>query len=141
MADADQVMAEPKPEEQVAEGATEAAAEGEDAPAAKKQRTAEHVQEADAEAPAAAEPSAPEAKPAAASGPKKIGYKTFQTGSDCYKYYHDLIVKLTKNQSLNEVGPAAAGCSSAGHAGSPSRRSGGCGGEVGLRPLGCAPLS
>jgi len=35
--------------------------------------------------------------------PIKIGYKTFSSGVDCYKYFHNLIVKYRKNQDLNEV--------------------------------------
>lgn len=89
----------------------------EDAPAAKKQRTeegaaaAEPIKEEDAGAEAKEEPQAmeaEEAKAAPAPGPKKIGYKTFETGAECFKYFHDLMTKSTKNQNLNEVRALAA---------------------------------
>ena len=35
--------------------------------------------------------------------PVHIGYKAFDTGKDCYKYFHGLITKLRKYQNLNEV--------------------------------------
>lgn len=38
-----------------------------------------------------------------AGGPKKIGYKTFQTGSECYKYFNGLLTTCRKNQNLNDV--------------------------------------
>lgn len=42
-------------------------------------------------------------EPKKPSGPIKIGYRTFQTGAECYKYFQNLMSKLRKNQNLNEV--------------------------------------
>ncbi|GAB4817405.1 hypothetical protein N2152v2_004451 [Parachlorella kessleri] len=116
MGDADEVMgkaeAAPIKDEPEAE---------EEAPAAKKQRTEEPANEtaapdaavADEGEPVAegvpaeaAEPEggteAAEAKAQGASGPTKIGYKSFQSGGDALKYYQNLISKLRKDQNLNE---------------------------------------
>jgi hypothetical protein len=39
---------------------------------------------------------------APASEPLKIGYRTFASGKDCAKYYHDVLVNYRKNQNLND---------------------------------------
>ena len=47
-----------------------------------------------------------EAKPAeepVKSQPVTVGYKTFATGNECYKYFHGIITRYRKNQNLNEV--------------------------------------
>lgn len=33
---------------------------------------------------------------------KRIGYRTFQNGRECYDYYHTLLMKYRKHQNLNE---------------------------------------
>ena len=82
--------AEPEAAEQAA--APEAA--GSEEPACKKQKS-----EGDAEGDQPAEV----AGPAAVSAPVKIGYKTFASGADCYKYFHGLMGKWRKGQNLNDV--------------------------------------
>ena len=56
-------------------------------------------------APAAADGTGtPEAKaePAAPREPITIGYKTFTTGQECYRYFNQIISKYRKNQNLND---------------------------------------
>ena len=35
--------------------------------------------------------------------PRKIGYKTFQSGKEAADYFRKLLLNITKNQDLNEV--------------------------------------
>lgn len=93
----------------------------EDEPAAKKAKVDDVADDAigSPEA-AAAEPSAAgeegAAGPAEAAAeaavpvePQTIGYRTFNTGLECYKYFHGLITKLRKYQNLNQVCARALG--------------------------------
>ncbi|KAG7670803.1 hypothetical protein Ndes2526B_g01442 [Nannochloris sp. 'desiccata'] len=56
-------------------------------------------------APAAADGGTPEAAKAAPAVPRDpitVGYKTFTTGQECYKYFNHIICKYRKNQNLND---------------------------------------
>jgi hypothetical protein len=77
-----------------------------DAPAAAAEPAAAAAEaEAAPAAPAATDAgTTPEAaKPAAPTrDPITIGYKTFTTGQECYKYFNHIISKYRKNQNLND---------------------------------------
>jgi hypothetical protein len=56
-------------------------------------------------APAAADggkPKAEKSAPAVPRDPITVGYKTFTTGQECYKYFNHIICKYRKNQNLND---------------------------------------
>ena len=80
-----------------------AAQEGDGQPPAKVLKTEDGAAAPDAAGEAEAEPGEAAAEAAVTEQPVQIGYKTFPTGKDAYKYYHGLISKLRKYQNLNDV--------------------------------------
>jgi len=80
--------------------------DGDAAAAAAAKTAAECAGGGEAEAaPAAADggtPNAEKAAPPAPRDPITVGYKTFTTGQECYKYFHHIICKYRKNQNLND---------------------------------------
>lgn len=44
-----------------------------------------------------------QAEPVVERDPVQIGYKSFTSGNECYKYFQNIISKYRKNQNLNDV--------------------------------------
>lgn len=86
------------------ESAPPEAAAAEPAPAATNAAGAvggEAAADGDAEMADAATP-APKGE-ARASEPVTLAFRTFASGEECYSYFHELLMRLTPNQDLNEV--------------------------------------
>ena len=92
------VVEEGAEEQPVAEEA--AAAAGEDGMEVAEEQVEGGAVKRAAEGEAAGAPAAKVAKPIE---PVRVGYRTFTSGKEAYRYFHTLVSKLRKYQNLNEV--------------------------------------